>query len=129
MKGTLHGSLIQFTCLIVAHYQLDLILYQNLKYDFHYYLNEYYVILVYIMLVIWPSCQNHHGSDFGLQEENDQIAMENEAELMKSLNKQRQRAIAAARRGRKTLASRNSYKDKGGRSSHNSKIQKQLSSW
>ncbi|KAK7302055.1 hypothetical protein RJT34_12934 [Clitoria ternatea] len=55
--------------------------------------------------------------------------MENEAEFVKSLSKQRRRAIAVAHRGRKTLASRNSYKDKGGRSSHNSKIQKQLSSW
>ncbi|TKY46479.1 Serine/threonine-protein kinase rio2 [Spatholobus suberectus] len=53
---------------------------------------------------------------------------ENEAELVKSLNKQRRRAIAA-HRGRKTVAARNSYKDKAGRSSHNSKIQKQLSSW
>ncbi|XP_061344170.1 uncharacterized protein LOC133290126, partial [Gastrolobium bilobum] len=66
------------------------------------------------------------GSD---KEEHNQNAMENEAELAKSLNKQRQRAIAASHRGRKTFASRNSYKDKGGRSSHNSKIQKQLSSW
>ncbi|RDX72170.1 Serine/threonine-protein kinase rio2 [Mucuna pruriens] len=60
-------------------------------------------------------------------EENNEDAMENEAELVKSLNKQRRRAIAAAHKGRKTVASRNSYKDKGGRSSHNSKIQKQLS--
>ncbi|XP_061361997.1 uncharacterized protein LOC133305772 isoform X2 [Gastrolobium bilobum] len=66
------------------------------------------------------------GSD---KEEHNQNAMENEAELAKSLNKQRQRAIATSHRGRKTFASRNSYKDKGGRSSHNSKIQKQLSSW
>jgi RIO kinase 2 len=50
-----------------------------------------------------------------------------EAELTKSLSKQRQRAIASARRGRKTLASRNSYKDKGGRSSNSSKVQ--MSSW
>ncbi|KAK7401226.1 hypothetical protein VNO78_12550 [Psophocarpus tetragonolobus] len=62
-------------------------------------------------------------------EENNEDAMGNEAELVKSLNKQRRRAIAAARRGRKTIAARNSYKDKGGRSSHNSKIQKQMSSW
>ncbi|XP_031403060.1 serine/threonine-protein kinase rio2-like isoform X1 [Punica granatum] len=52
-----------------------------------------------------------------------------DAELVKRLNKQRRRAIAAAHGGRKALASRNSYKDKGGRSSHNSKIQKQLSGW
>lgn len=54
---------------------------------------------------------------------------ENDGELVKRLNKQRRRAIAAVHRGGKTIASRNSYKDKGGRSSHNSKIQKQLSSW
>ncbi|XVF56609.1 hypothetical protein PTKIN_Ptkin06aG0134400 [Pterospermum kingtungense] len=54
---------------------------------------------------------------------------ENDAELMKSLAKQRRRAMAAARKGRKNIASRNSYKDKGGKSSNNSKIQKQLSSW
>ncbi|XP_031403183.1 serine/threonine-protein kinase rio2-like isoform X2 [Punica granatum] len=53
----------------------------------------------------------------------------NDVELVKCLNKQRRRAIAAAHGGRKALASRNSYKDKGGRSSHNSKIQKQLSGW
>lgn len=50
-------------------------------------------------------------------------------EFTKRLNKQRRRSIAAAHRGQKTLASRNSYKDKGGRSSNNSKIQKQLSIW
>ncbi|WVZ04579.1 hypothetical protein V8G54_017925 [Vigna mungo] len=62
-------------------------------------------------------------------EENNEEATENEAELVKSLNKQRQRAVAAVRKGHKTAGGRNSYKDKGGRSSHNSKIQKQLSSW
>ena len=62
------------------------------------------------MLVIWPSHKSHNGSNLGLQEENNQNAMENEAELVKSLNKQRQRAIAAAHRGQKTLASRNCYK-------------------
>lgn len=59
----------------------------------------------------------------------DKAVVEEDAELMKRLNKQRRRAIAAAHAGRKTNSSRNSYKDKGGRSSHNSKIQKQLSSW
>ncbi|KAF1870321.1 hypothetical protein Lal_00003527 [Lupinus albus] len=67
---------------------------------------------------------------FKEEEEKNEDDMENEAELVKSLNKQRQRAIKAANRGgRKSLASRNSYKDKGGRSSNNSKIQNQLSSW
>ncbi|CAK8578157.1 unnamed protein product [Lathyrus sativus] len=62
-------------------------------------------------------------------EENNDNAVEVEAELTKSLSKQRQRAIASSRRGRKSLASRNSYKDKGGRSSHSSKVQMQMSSW
>ncbi|KAI5385686.1 uncharacterized protein LOC127107005 [Lathyrus oleraceus] len=62
-------------------------------------------------------------------EENNDNAVEVEAELTKSLSKQRQRAIASSHRGRKTLASRNSYKDKGGRSSHSSKVQMQMSSW
>ncbi|XP_047969052.1 uncharacterized protein LOC125212799 [Salvia hispanica] len=47
-------------------------------------------------------------------------------ELEKRLTKQRQRAIQAARGRTKGITSRNSYKDKGGKSSHNSKIQKQL---
>ncbi|KOM24834.1 hypothetical protein LR48_Vigan2576s000100 [Vigna angularis] len=46
-------------------------------------------------------------------EENNEEAMENEAELVKSLNKQRRRAIASARKGQKTAGARNSYKDKG----------------
>ena len=67
--------------------------------------------------------------NFDSQEEDNEEATENEAELVKSLNKQRRRAVAAVRKGHKTTGGRNSYKDKGGRSSHNSKIQKQLSSW
>ncbi|EEF29046.1 serine/threonine-protein kinase rio2 [Ricinus communis] len=74
----------------------------------------------------------HNGSEaqeVSGKEEDGETVDENDPELMKSLNKQRRRAIAAARGGRRNLASRNSYKDKGGRSSHNSKIQKQLSGW
>lgn len=53
-----------------------------------------------------------------------------DTELVKSLAKQRRRAMAAARKGHhKNSTSRNSYKDKGGKSSNNSKIQKQLASW
>ncbi|PNX77659.1 serine/threonine-protein kinase RIO2-like protein, partial [Trifolium pratense] len=66
------------------------------------------------------------GSETGSEKEegNDtEETNEIEAELTKSLSKQRQRAIASARRGRKTLASRNNYKDKGGRSSQSSKVQ------
>ncbi|GMN47937.1 hypothetical protein TIFTF001_017108 [Ficus carica] len=60
-------------------------------------------------------------------DEEDLSADENDQRLVKSLNKQRKHAVSAAHR-RRTTASRNSYKDKGGRSS-NSKIQKQLASW
>ncbi|KAF7833724.1 serine/threonine-protein kinase rio2-like [Senna tora] len=47
------------------------------------------------------------------KEEDNQNAVENDDELAKRLNKQRRRAIASARKGRKTIASRNSYKAKG----------------
>uniref|UniRef100_A0A5B6YSJ7 Serine/threonine-protein kinase RIO2 n=1 Tax=Davidia involucrata TaxID=16924 RepID=A0A5B6YSJ7_DAVIN len=67
--------------------------------------------------------------DVSDKEEDEQIEHKDNPELTKRLYKQRQRAIAAAHGGRKTFASRNSYKDKGGKSSQNSKIQKQLSGW
>ncbi|KAH7573414.1 hypothetical protein JRO89_XS03G0144800 [Xanthoceras sorbifolium] len=63
------------------------------------------------------------------KEEENHPVNENDAELMKRIEKQRRRAIAAARGGRKSLSSRNSYKDRGGKSSQNSKIQRQLSNW
>lgn len=63
------------------------------------------------------------------EEEEEQIGHDDDPELIKRLSKQRQRAIQAARGRRKVITSRNSYKDKGGKSSHNSKIQKQLNSW
>ncbi|KAK3030895.1 hypothetical protein RJ639_037245 [Escallonia herrerae] len=63
------------------------------------------------------------------QEEDREIEHQDDPELMKRLTKQRKHAIRAARGGHKICASRNTYKDKGGRSSQNSKIQKQLSSW
>ncbi|XP_028790040.1 serine/threonine-protein kinase rio2 [Neltuma alba] len=62
-------------------------------------------------------------------EENDENMTQNDAELTKRLNKQRRRAIASARKGQKSFASRNCYKAKGSKSAHNSKIQKQLSGW
>ncbi|KAJ6798363.1 serine/threonine-protein kinase rio2 [Iris pallida] len=49
--------------------------------------------------------------------------------LTKRLSKQRRRAVAAARGGQKSLSSRNSYKDKGGKSSQNSKAQRQACNW
>lgn len=63
------------------------------------------------------------------EEESRTLDTGDDAELVKRLNKQRRRAIASARGGRRSLASRNSYKDKGGKSSHNSKLKKQLSNW
>lgn len=62
-------------------------------------------------------------------EEDGQVDQEDDLELNKRLNKQRRRAIQAAHGRRKSLTSRNTYKDKGGRSSHNSKIQGQLGGW
>ncbi|KAK3222704.1 hypothetical protein Dsin_009729 [Dipteronia sinensis] len=67
--------------------------------------------------------------DVSDKEEENQPVNENDTQLMKRIEKQRRRAIAAARGGRKSLGTRNSYKDKGGKSLHNSKIQKQLSNW
>lgn len=62
-------------------------------------------------------------------DEEEESEDENDAQLEKSLSKQRRRAVAAAHRGRRNYGSRNSYKDKGGKSSHNSKIQTQMSGW
>ncbi|XP_050153977.1 uncharacterized protein LOC126628367 isoform X2 [Malus sylvestris] len=67
--------------------------------------------------------------DVNDKEGDNDTEKENDAELVKRLNKQRRRAMTAARGRRKTLSSRNTYKDKGGRSSTSSKIQHQLSSW
>ncbi|KAH9622991.1 hypothetical protein KSS87_023092 [Heliosperma pusillum] len=48
---------------------------------------------------------------------------ERDPELIKSLSKQREKAIASARGGRRqSYTSRNSYKDKGGKSSRSSKV-------
>ncbi|KAM7253919.1 hypothetical protein ACFE04_031601 [Oxalis oulophora] len=63
------------------------------------------------------------------KEEDDEAMDEDDAELEKSLSKQRRSAVAAAHRGRKTVRSRNSYKDKGGKSCHNSKLHRELSNW
>ncbi|KAH7867357.1 hypothetical protein Vadar_032457 [Vaccinium darrowii] len=56
--------------------------------------------------------ENPEASD---KEEEDVLEDEVNPDYSKSLNKQRRRAIAAAHGGGKTSASRNSYKDKGGR--------------
>ncbi|KAL8242010.1 hypothetical protein R6Q59_012312 [Mikania micrantha] len=63
-------------------------------------------------------------------EDDESSEQDDNPELEERLARQRKHAIRAARAGRKTNASRNSYKDKGGKSSHNSKIQKkQMSNW
>ncbi|GAB4825665.1 hypothetical protein Ancab_008539 [Ancistrocladus abbreviatus] len=61
--------------------------------------------------------------------DNEEGSDEDDPELTKRLSKQRRRAIAAVQGRRRTPASRNTYKDKGGKSSQNSKIQKQLGGW
>ncbi|CAN8278727.1 unnamed protein product [Cochlearia groenlandica] len=65
--------------------------------------------------------KNEAGSDDEEEEEED-------AELVKKLGKQRRRAMTAARGGRKSQTSRNTYKDKGGRA-QNSKIHNNTSGW
>ncbi|XP_068654912.1 serine/threonine-protein kinase rio2-like [Aristolochia californica] len=82
--------------------------------------------------------ENQHFKDTGNDEPGSVLSSEREdmgaptdgdAILVKRLNKQRRRAIVAAQGGRRILSSRNSYKDKGGKTSHNSKVQKQLANW
>lgn len=85
-------------------------------------LREIYYWKVYIDCVPWKW-------NYFFQEDNEGACEGDDAGLMKRLNKQRQKAIAAARGGRRAIASRNSYKDKGSKSSHNAKIQKQLNQW
>ncbi|XP_071710794.1 serine/threonine-protein kinase rio2 [Rutidosis leptorrhynchoides] len=67
-------------------------------------------------------------SDAVEEDENEQEQDEN-PELVERLARQRKRAIQAARAGKKSNSSRNAYKDKGGKSSHNSKVQKQMGGW
>ncbi|XP_042061318.1 serine/threonine-protein kinase rio2-like [Salvia splendens] len=73
--------------------------------------------------------QVEHDDDSADDNSGTEEEQDDDPELEKRLTKQRQRAIQAARGRRKGITSRNSYKDKGGKSSHNSKIQKQLGSW
>ncbi|KAK9674267.1 hypothetical protein RND81_12G222200 [Saponaria officinalis] len=62
-------------------------------------------------------------------DDEEQSEEERDAELTKSLSKQRNKAIASARGRRQSYTSRNSYKDKGGKSSRSSKMFKQSSDW
>jgi RIO kinase 2 len=57
------------------------------------------------------------------------VISDDDPELDRRLDKQRQRAIAAAHGARRSHASRNSSKDKGGRRSHNAKIQMKSLLW
>ncbi|XP_010257739.1 PREDICTED: serine/threonine-protein kinase rio2 isoform X2 [Nelumbo nucifera] len=72
---------------------------------------------------------NGTESEASEKEDDNRNQGEDDATLIKRLSKQRRRAILAARGGRRSLASRNSYKDKGGKTSYNSKIQKQMASF
>lgn len=72
--------------------------------------------------------EGHVESEDGGVDEEGQNA-EGDEEMMKRLNKQRRRAIQAAHGGRKNYTSRNRCKDKGGRSSNSSKVQKNFSNW
>lgn len=73
--------------------------------------------------------EDHETQEDEEREEGNDASEEDDAVLAKRLVQQRQRAIAAAQRGKRSVASRNSYKDKGGKSSHNSKIQRQACKW
>ncbi|XP_022923287.1 serine/threonine-protein kinase rio2 isoform X1 [Cucurbita moschata] len=84
------------------------------------------------------SNQNQEANETGILENSSSETRDDEGEardenddteLNKRLNKQRQRAIASASGGRKGRASRNTYKDKGRKSSNNSKIHKQIGLW
>ncbi|VFQ65329.1 unnamed protein product [Cuscuta campestris] len=72
--------------------------------------------------------EGHVETEDGGVDEEGQNA-EGDEEMMKRLNKQRRRAIQAAHGGRKNYTSRNRCKDKGGRSSNSSKVQKNFSNW
>ncbi|CAN4113961.1 unnamed protein product [Withania somnifera] len=72
---------------------------------------------------------NHQVVDEHDPEDEGEAESEEDAELEKSLSKQRRKAIQAAHQGKRNFASRNTYKDKGGKSSQSSKVHKQLSGW
>ncbi|OIT27943.1 PREDICTED: serine/threonine-protein kinase rio2-like [Nicotiana attenuata] len=72
---------------------------------------------------------NHQVGDEHDPEDDGEAESEDDAELVKSLSKQRRKAIQAAHRGKRNFASRNTYKDKGGKSSLSSKVHKQLGGW
>lgn len=72
---------------------------------------------------IQSSTAGDEGGDDG------SVTSEDDPELERRLDKQRQRAIAAAHGKRRSHASRNSSKDKGGKRSHNAKAQMKSLVW
>ncbi|XP_042383908.1 serine/threonine-protein kinase rio2-like [Zingiber officinale] len=82
------------------------------------------------------SCNENGENDDGILQpgQNSEKDSDNESddgdddELTKRLYRQRRRAIAAAQ-GTRRAGSRNAYKDKGGKSGHNSKVQRQFCKW
>lgn len=72
---------------------------------------------------IQSSTAGDEGGDDG------SVTSEDDPELERRLDKQRQRAIAAAHGKRRSHASRNSSKDKGGKRSHNAKTQMKSLLW
>ncbi|KAK1432239.1 hypothetical protein QVD17_09134 [Tagetes erecta] len=74
--------------------------------------------------------RKHEDANNAVEDDESSEEEDDNPELEERLARQRKRAIQAARAGRKTNTSRNSYKDKGGKSAQNSKIQKkQMCSW
>lgn len=70
------------------------------------------------------------GCLFNQEGGNDESATsDDDPELDRRLEKQRKRAIAAAHGARRSHASRNSSKDKGGRRSYNAKMQMKSLLW
>ncbi|KAJ3692142.1 hypothetical protein LUZ60_012492 [Juncus effusus] len=61
--------------------------------------------------------------------EGEESEESNNEELTKRINKERKRAIASSQGRKKVINSRNSYKDKGRKSSLNSKAQRQALNW
>lgn len=86
---------------------------------------------IYERYLLLQEDDNHQvGEEPDPQDEGEgETESEDDPELEKSLSKQRRKAIQAAHRGKKNFASRNTYKDKGGKSSQSSKVHKQLSGW
>ncbi|KAJ6816413.1 serine/threonine-protein kinase rio2 [Iris pallida] len=73
---------------------------------------------------------NEHESSLAAEkDDNGDPSDDDDPLLTKRLSKQRRKAVAAARGGQKSLSSRNSYKDKGGKASQNSKAQREACNW